>query len=76
MGEPLEPLLAKGLWAFLNSTLIDKYFRQLNGHTQVNATDLRILRYPEKATLISIGKLVDATTFEQERIDEIIEKYI
>lgn len=76
MGEPLEPLLAKGLWAFLNSTLIDKYFRQLNGHTQVNATDLRILRYPEKATLISIGKLVDTNTFEQERIDEIIEKYI
>lgn len=45
-GKPLELSLAKGLSAFLNSTLVDSYFRQFNGHTQVNAEDLRALRYP------------------------------
>ena len=39
--------LAVGLSVYLNSSLVDQYFRQFNGHTQVNATDLRSLRYPE-----------------------------
>ncbi|MEZ8724602.1 modification methylase, partial [Vibrio pomeroyi] len=43
---PLDEGLAKGLWIFLNSTLVDQYFRKMNWHTQVNATDLRTLRYP------------------------------
>jgi len=32
--------LATGLSVYLNSSLVDRYFRQFNGHTQVNATDL------------------------------------
>ena len=48
--------LAGGLAAFLNSTLVDVYFRQFNGHTQVNATDLRNLRYPTRAELESLGR--------------------
>ncbi|MEU4775299.1 N-6 DNA methylase [Micromonospora sp. NPDC023644] len=50
-GAPLESEVAKGLSVFLNSTLVDEYFRQFNGHTQVNAGDLRSLRYPERASL-------------------------
>jgi adenine-specific DNA-methyltransferase len=45
-GRGLPLPVARGLAAFLNSTLVDAYFRQFNGHTQVNATDLRSLRYP------------------------------
>src|SRR5262249_51636294 len=40
-GRGVEIELARGLAAFLNSTLVDLYFRRFNGHTQVNATDLR-----------------------------------
>jgi adenine-specific DNA-methyltransferase len=47
--------LALGLAVYLNSSLIDQYFRQFNGHTQVNVTDLRLLKYPSKPVLIELG---------------------
>lgn len=72
-GEPLDNELAKGLWVFLNSTLVDKYFRQMNGHTQVNATDLRTLRYPTREQLENIANHIDFEEFNQERVDSIIE---
>lgn len=76
LGNPLSNDIAKGLWVFLNSTLIDKYFRQMNGHTQVNATDLRTLRYPTKEQLILMGEMIDFDGFEQNKIDSIIERVI
>lgn len=44
-GHGLDRSLAVGLFAFLNSTVVDQYFRRFSGHTQVNATDLRTLAY-------------------------------
>lgn len=76
LGEPLHDGLAKGLWVFLNSSLVDKYFRQMNGHTQVNATDLRTLRYPTREQLIDMGKAVDFDEFNQECVDHIIEHFL
>lgn len=71
-GEPLEYYFAKGLWAYLNSTVIDQYFRQFNGHTQVNATDLRVLRYPDAKTLTQLGQSVES--YDQHHIDELVSK--
>jgi MFS family permease len=48
--------LAYGLTAFLNTTAVDDHFRRFNGHTQVNATDLRLMKYPSRAALIALGK--------------------
>ena len=76
LGEPLDDALAKGLWVFLNSTLVDKYFRQMNGNTQVNATDLRTLRYPTRSQLVSMGDMVDFEDFKQINIDKIVESVI
>lgn len=68
-GLPEE--LALGLAVYLNSSLIDQYFRQFNGHTQVNATDLRLLTYPSYETLISLGKWAKKLPdFEQGAIDK------
>ena len=64
--------LAVGLSVYLNSTLVDRFFRQFNGHTQVNATDLRSLRYPDADTLTRIGQVVDARQLSQRDIDNII----
>lgn len=52
----LPAALASGLCRFLNSTAADRYFRQFNGHTQVNATDLRAFRYPDATSLERLGK--------------------
>jgi adenine-specific DNA-methyltransferase len=48
--------LAYGLAAFLNTTAVDESFRRFNGHTQVNATDLRLMKYPSRQMLIALGK--------------------
>jgi adenine-specific DNA-methyltransferase len=52
----LPELLAYGLAAFLGTTAVDEYFRRFNGHTQVNATDLRIMKFPSREALIQLGK--------------------
>jgi tRNA1(Val) A37 N6-methylase TrmN6 len=52
----LPELLARGLAVFLNTTHVDESFRRFSGHTQVNATDLRLMKYPSRNTLIKMGK--------------------
>jgi len=66
--------LAKGLALFLNSTLIDVYFRQFSGHTQVNATDLRMLRYPSREVLEHLGARAGSTPPSQHEIDALLEE--
>ncbi|MGH7962220.1 MAG: adenine methyltransferase, partial [Candidatus Binatia bacterium] len=73
-GGGLPMSLAKGLTAFLNSTLVDTYFRQLNGHTQVNATDLRSLRYPPLETLAALGEQIDDAIPVQADLDCLVER--
>ena len=51
----LPERLAKGLAAFLNSSVVDSYFRQFSGHTQVNAGDLRAMRFPDSEALVRLG---------------------
>lgn len=68
----IDKNVAKGLYVYLNSTLLDKYYRQFGGHTQINATDLRNIHYPDLKTLKSIGNRFKKLHLTQERIDELI----
>jgi adenine-specific DNA-methyltransferase len=52
----LPEALARGLTVFLNTTAVDEHFRCFNGHTQVNATDLKLMKYPSHAALIELGE--------------------
>lgn len=52
----LEPAVARGMAAYLNSQAVDDYFRTFSGHTQVNATDLRRLTYPSMEELRKLGE--------------------
>lgn len=72
-GHGLPMALAKGLAAFLNSTVVDVYFRQFNGHTQVNATDLRSLNYPAKAELENLGRKITDPGLPQGELDSLVE---
>ena len=64
-----EPL-ARGLAVFLNTTAVDEYFRRFNGHTQVNATDLRLMKYPSRDALIQLGQwAMQQGTLAQDPLD-------
>jgi len=52
----LPKSLVYGLATFLNTTAVDENFRRFNGHTQVNATDLRLIKYPSRNALIAMGE--------------------
>ncbi|MGH8427944.1 MAG: Eco57I restriction-modification methylase domain-containing protein [Gammaproteobacteria bacterium] len=72
----LPETLARGLTVFLNTTAVDDYFRRFNGHTQVNATDLRLMKYPSRQALIALGKWAmhqdqPTQTMLDERLEEI-----
>jgi len=75
-GAGLDVEIARGLATYLNSTLVDEYFRQFNGHTQVNATDLRNLRYPDRATLRALGARADGASPEQASTDALVEEVL
>ena len=63
-GHGLDEDLAKGIAVWLNSSVIDKLFRTFSGHTQVNATDLRTLRFPAAAALRELGRKTVASQVE------------
>ncbi|MFA6062864.1 MAG: Eco57I restriction-modification methylase domain-containing protein [Gallionella sp.] len=69
--QGFEKTTAMGLACFLNSTILDEYFRVFSGHTQVNATDLKNMRYPTMATLQRLG-LAYQSTMSQQQIDELL----
>jgi adenine-specific DNA-methyltransferase len=52
----LPRTLAYGLAVFLNTTAVDQAFRCFNGHTQVNATDLKLMKYPNREILSQLGE--------------------
>jgi adenine-specific DNA-methyltransferase len=75
-GGPLDRESAFGVAAYLNSTLLDDYFRTFNGHTQVNASDLRALPYPSRAQLRDLGSEVINTQLSQRALDEVVEGHL
>ena len=68
-GLPLE--IANGLTCFLNSTPLDDYFRVFSGHTQVNATDLRNMKFPSIEKLERMGRAY-VRNLSQEATDELV----
>lgn len=69
-GGGLELAVARGLAVFLNSSRLDSYFRVFSGHTQVNATDMRQMRFPSLEQLRALSS-VDASS--QDEIDAAVE---
>ncbi|MDX6738151.1 Eco57I restriction-modification methylase domain-containing protein [Actinocorallia sp. A-T 12471] len=75
VGMPVD--LARGLCLWLNSTVLDGFIRRFNGHTQINATDLRNLRYPSVAELTALGSSLGGGSWpDQEKIDNLVLQHV
>ena len=72
-GSELQPEIAKGLVAYFTSTILDLYFRQFSGHTQVNANDIHALPLPPTEVLLSLSALYTDTHTPTEAVDIFLE---
>ena len=73
----LDAEIAAGLAAYLNSSFVDRYVRHFSGHTQINATDLRDLRYPMLEQLRQLGRSILAEPVaDQQELDTRVESLL
>jgi len=66
--QGLPEALAQGLAVFLNSSAVDTEFRRFSGHTQVNATDLRRMKYPDREALLELGRWAMAGSIQHQSV--------
>lgn len=69
-GEGIPPKIAEGLCKWLNSKRVDSFFRVFSGHTQVNATDLRMMPYP---TLEQLEKIAETDADADDSVEMVMD---
>ena len=63
-----------GLFVVINSTYMDRYFRILNGSTQVNANEINSIPFPSADEVMEMGRTAEAFEHLDEEIcDRILE---
>lgn len=65
-----------GLYVLLNSTIYDKYYRILNGSTQVNSTEINQMPVPSKETICKMGREIMHKDLSENSCNEILSKWI
>ena len=62
-----------GLTALFNSALLDRYFRIISGNTQVNATEIRSIRFPQLGQVAVIGeRLKGLGDYQPAKVERIV----
>lgn len=73
----LSECVVYGLYVLFNSTLYDRYYRILNGSTQVNSTEINSMPVPPMNTIEAMGKeLIRVRDMSETTCDNIIRSYI
>ena len=72
--EELSVSEALGLTAVFNSTFMDDYFRCFSGNTQVNASEIRIMKFPDRQTVKFIGTNLSNKELTKKNIDSVVMK--
>jgi adenine-specific DNA-methyltransferase len=71
-GGQLSAEQVVGLSAVLGSQLINRYFRIHNGHTQVNATELRAIPLPSMSSIERLGATLLEKPVSETQLEPII----
>ena len=62
-----------GLTALFNSALLDKYFRIMSGNTQVNATEIRTMKFPGLDRVSAIGRCIkDLGEYPPAKVEHVV----
>ena len=70
----ISECLLYGLYVIFNSSLYDKYYRILNGSTQVNSTEINNMPIPELDIIQMLGReLIKSKDLSSENCDKIME---
>ena len=75
--RPLAKEEVYGLYVLFNSTLYDRYYRILNGSTQVNASEINKMPVPAKGQIVNLGtKLIQQDDLSVEICDTLLKEII
>ena len=72
----MSECLVYGLYVLFNSTLYDRYYRILNGSTQVNSTEVNSMPVPDLETIQEMGRrLMRTRDLTEENCNMILEGF-
>lgn len=75
--QNLSECIVYGLYVLFNSTLYDRYYRILNGSTQVNSTEVNSMPVPPLKTIEMMGKeLIKSRDMTEIGCDNILRSFI
>ncbi len=75
--KELSECVVYGLYVLFNSSLYDRYYRILNGSTQVNSTEINNLPVPDMGIIEAMGRqLISKRNMSENTCNEIIESYL
>ncbi len=75
--DELSEDVVYGLYVLFNSTLYDRYYRLLNGSTQVNATEINAMPVPPLKTIAAMGEaLMQGHDLYEAACDQILQRFL